>query len=71
MPNRLVCSAALLLCLVPLATALDLTRAVVVTRPGSIPEPERTAARVLIEEVEKRTGVRLTSSTALRISKAK
>jgi hypothetical protein len=41
------------------AASLDLTRAVVVARGGERPEPERTAAAVLVEEVERRTGLRL------------
>lgn len=43
----------------PIAAALDLSRAVVVVRPGDVAAPERTAARVLVEEIEKRGGVRL------------
>lgn len=42
----------------PGAAALDLTEATVVARPGDVPEAERTAAIVLVEEVEKRTGRR-------------
>lgn len=45
------------------AASFDLTRAVVVVRPGERPKAEKTAARVLIEEVEKRSGVRLHEST--------
>lgn len=40
------------------ATDLDLTKASVVIRPGTLPAAEATAARVLVEEVEKRTGLR-------------
>lgn len=56
----------LMLCLTTAARAapLDLTRAVVVVRGGSLPEAERTAAMVLVEEVERRTGVRLPVSTS-------
>jgi hypothetical protein len=42
---------------------LDLTSATVVARPGDLPAPERTAARVLVEELERRTGVRLNTAT--------
>jgi len=45
-------------CLAP-AASLDLTRAVVVVRSGDRSEAERTAATVLVEEVERRTGLRL------------
>ena len=34
----------------------DFSRAVVLTRPGGLPPVEETAAVVLVEEVEKRTG---------------
>jgi hypothetical protein len=37
--------------------------AVVVSRPGEIPFAEQTAAKVLVEEVEKRTSIRLSTST--------
>lgn len=40
------------------ADELDLAEAVVVVRPGGLPNAERTAATVLVEETEKRTGVR-------------
>lgn len=42
---------------------VDLSRATVVTRGESAPEVERTAVRVLVEEVEKRTGVRWNVAT--------
>ena len=45
------------------AAVVDLRDAVVVVRPGTLPKAEKTAAIVLVEEVEKRTGVRLTVST--------
>jgi hypothetical protein len=45
---------------------LDLRRAVVVVRGGVVPEAEKTAAAVLVEEVEKRSGVRLPVATARR-----
>jgi hypothetical protein len=43
--------------------AIPLQDAVVVSRPGKLPSAERTAAKVLIEEVEKRTTIRLGAST--------
>ncbi len=46
------------------ASPLDLRRATVVVRAGSLPIAEKTAATVLVEEVEKRTGIRLPVSTA-------
>src|SRR3954466_11733368 len=45
------------------AAALDLSHAVVVTPPGTLANAENTAATVLIEEIEKRTGIRLSRST--------
>ena len=42
---------------------VDLRDAVVVVRPGALPNAEKTAATVLVEEIEKRTGVRLNTST--------
>ena len=38
-------------------TDLKLTKATVVIRPGPLPPAEQTAARVLVEEVKKRTGL--------------
>ncbi|MCC7499628.1 MAG: hypothetical protein IT160_18750 [Bryobacterales bacterium] len=46
------------------ASTLDLHRATVVVRSGDIPIAEKTAATVLVQEVEKRTGIRLAVSTA-------
>jgi hypothetical protein len=44
---------------------IDLRHATIVTRPGSdVPVPERTAARVLQEELHKRIGVELPVATA-------
>ncbi len=37
--------------------------AVIVSRPGKLPFAEQTAAKVLVEEVQKRTAVRLATST--------
>ncbi len=42
---------------------IDLRHAVVVSRPGKLPPAEETAALVLAQEVEKRTGIRLRTST--------
>ncbi len=42
---------------------IDLGNATVVVRPGERPSAERMAAVVLIEEVERRTGSRLCTST--------
>lgn len=39
------------------ATDLDLTKATVVIRPGTLPPAEQKAAHVLVEEVQKRTGL--------------
>jgi hypothetical protein len=44
--------------------SIDLRSAVIVVRPGSIPAAERAAAVVLSEEIDKRTGIRLATSTA-------
>lgn len=45
------------------ATPLDLSEATVVVRPGTLPPAEHTAARVLGEEVRKRTGLNWPVST--------
>ncbi len=45
------------------SATLDLTRATVVVRSGSLPAGEQTAARVLVEEVKKRTGSDLKITT--------
>src|SRR5690349_14607301 len=42
---------------------IDLARATIVTRIGQLPKAEQTAARVLVEELEKRIGKRLPVST--------
>ena len=39
------------------STTLDLSKATIVVRSGTLPAGERIAARVLVEEVEKRTGL--------------
>ena len=46
------------------AATVDLTQAVVVSRSGQLPDAEKTAAVVLVEEVAKRTGIRLPVSTS-------
>lgn len=45
------------------AQSVDFSSAVILVRPGSLPQAERTAALVLSEELEKRSGVRLKTST--------
>src|SRR5690349_8821458 len=45
------------------AATVDLRRAVVVVRPGELPPAEKTAATVLVEEVERRSGIRLPIAT--------
>ena len=42
---------------------IDLRRATVVVREGNLPNPERTAAAVLVDEVSKRCGIKLPVST--------
>lgn len=44
-------------------TALDLTHAVVLARPGKLPKAEQTASAVLVSEIAKRSGVTLATST--------
>ena len=46
------------------STALDLSKATLVVRSGVLPPAEQTAAHVLVEEVERRTGFRWPISTA-------
>src|SRR4051794_30295215 len=43
---------------------VDLRRATIVIRPGDLPNAERTAASVLVEEIASRCGIRLAVSTA-------
>ena len=69
-PGLILCATALLLSLLTSSSdaassekTINLREAVVVTRPGDLSRAEQSAATVLIEEVEKRTGVRLHSST--------
>src|SRR6478672_8592453 len=45
------------------AATVDLRRAVVVVRPGDLPPAEKTAATVLVEELERRSGIRLPVAT--------
>jgi hypothetical protein len=42
---------------------VDLSHAVVVVRAGNVPLAESTAARMFVEEIEKRTGIRLATAT--------
>jgi hypothetical protein len=46
------------------AGRIDLRHATVVVRPGKLPEAERTAAPMLVDEIAKRCGVRLPVSTS-------
>ncbi len=63
-------TAFLLLLLAPaFAGNFDLSQATIVVRPGEVPNAEKTAATVLIEEVEKRSGVRLQKSAAWPLGK--
>lgn len=65
--RRLSAAAALLLALAcpgAFAASLNLANAVVVVRSGQLPDAEKTAAAVLVEEVQKRTGIQLPVSTA-------
>jgi hypothetical protein len=48
------------------AAPVDLSHAVVVSRPGMLPDAEHTASLVLIEEIQKRTGIRLRNRQAGR-----
>ncbi len=52
-----------LCCFASAVTSVDLANAVVVSRPGELPDVEKTAAIVLVEELQKRTGIRLAMST--------
>lgn len=45
------------------AATIDLHDAVVVVRAGTLPNAEKSAAVVLVEEIEKRTGIHLQTST--------
>jgi len=68
--KRVILTACALLCgllCAPVAGAageLDLSEAVVLVRPGESPNAEQAAATVLVEEIEKRTGVRLDVSAS-------
>ena len=48
-------------CGTPVTGTIDLSRASVVARAGRVPEAEKTAVTVLVEEAEKRTGIRWTT----------
>ena len=48
----------------PIFAGVDLSKAVVVTRPGQLPNAEHSAAIVLTSELAKRTGIHLTTSTS-------
>ena len=45
------------------ADSIDLSEAVVLVRPGELPNAESAAALVLTEEIEKRSGIRLDAAT--------
>jgi len=49
---------------------VDLGVAMVVVRPGDLPNAEKAAATVLVEEVEKRSGIRLETSTNWPVGRA-
>ncbi len=53
-----------LLTIAPLASALDLTKATIVVRNGNVPLVEETATTVLLEEVQRRTGLTLPVATS-------
>jgi hypothetical protein len=60
----------ILLVLAPaFGAVIDLRDAVVVIRPGVLPKAEKTAAVMLVEEVEKRTGVHLATSSTWPVDK--
>jgi hypothetical protein len=50
------------------ASRIDLRRATVVVRPGDLPNAERTAAAMLVDEIANRCGVRLRISTNWPVS---
>jgi hypothetical protein len=60
----------MLLGVLRLMAGVDLSRAVVVIRPGALPNAEKAAATVLVEELEKRSGIRLPVSTSWPRDKA-
>jgi hypothetical protein len=49
---------------------IDLSHAAIVTRPGDLPKAEKTAAEVLADEVQKRTGILLKAATKWPLSGA-
>ena len=49
---------------------VDLGAAMVVVRPGELPNAEKAATAVLVEEVEKRSGIRLETSTNWPVGRA-
>ncbi len=63
MHRSLLFAAATLLVASAAARTLDLRSALVVVRSGDVPAAELTAARMFVEEVEKRTGIRLATTT--------
>jgi hypothetical protein len=63
MHRFLVFAVAVLVAVPATPRTVDLSSAVVVVRAGPLPLAESTAARMFIEEIEKRTGIRLDTAT--------
>ena len=61
--RRSLAFAAVLFTATAAARTVDLSRAVVVVHTGQLPAAEATAARMFVEEVEKRTGIHLVTTT--------
>src|SRR5580700_11012568 len=51
------------------AGTIDLSQAIVVVRPGPLANAEKAAAVVLIDEIQKRSGIRLRESTRWPVGK--
>ena len=66
----LVLTSAVLFAASAATRTVDLSRAVVVVRAGDVPLAESTAARMFVEEIEKRTGIRLATTTHRPAGKA-
>ena len=64
MQPMLMLATVLLVSPLTLGAELDLSGAVVVSRPGELPQVEAMAATVLIEELERRTGIKLQQETS-------
>src|SRR6476620_2001327 len=63
MNRSLLVTAAVIFASSAMARTVDLTNSVVVVRAGKVPLAESTASRMFMEEIEKRTGVHLATST--------